>query len=156
MTTQLLIVEDDINLGFVLADYLRNKDFLVDTAMDGQEAWEMLKQKHYDLLLLDIMMPKMNGWQLLKTIRESNNPIPVIITSAKTDREDILKSYALGCDDYVTKPYSMDILICKITAVLRRVQAGQANAETDFDLAGLHFDSTLQLLGDKRLSSREN
>jgi DNA-binding response OmpR family regulator len=156
MTTQLLIVEDDINLGFVLADYLRNKDFLVDTAMDGQEAWEMLKQKHYDLLLLDIMMPKMNGWQLLKTIRESNNPIPVIITSAKTDREDILKSYALGCDDYVTKPYSMDILICKITAVLRRVQAGQANAETDFDLAGLHFDSTRQLLGDKRLSSREN
>ena len=65
MTTQLLIVEDDINLSFVLADYLRNKDFLVDTAMDGQEAWEMLTQKHYDLLLLDIMMPKMNGWQLL-------------------------------------------------------------------------------------------
>ena len=156
MTTQLLIVEDDINLSFVLADYLRNKDFLVDHAKDGQEAWEMLTQKHYDLLLLDIMMPRTNGWQLLKMIRESNNPIPVIITSAKTDREDILKSYALGCDDYVTKPYSMDILICKIAAVLRRFQAGQANAETDFDLAGLHFDSTRQLLGDKRLSSREN
>ena len=156
MTTQLLIVEDDINLSFVLTDYLRNKDFLVDHAKDGQEAWEMLTQKHYDLLLLDIMMPRTNGWQLLKMIRESNNPIPVIITSAKTDREDILKSYALGCDDYVTKPYSMDILICKITAVLRRFQAGQANTETDFDLAGMHFDSTRQLLGSKRLSSREN
>ena len=106
MTTQLLIVEDDINLGFVLADYLRNKDFLVDTAMDGQEAWEMLKQKHYDLLLLDIMMPKMNGWQLLKTIRESNNPIPVIITSAKTDREDILKSYAY----YSIRIYTIGLL----------------------------------------------
>ncbi len=156
MTTQLLIVEDDINLSFVLADYLRNKDFLVDTAMDGQEAWEMLTQKHYDLLLLDIMMPKMNGWQLLKMICESNNPIPVIITSAKTDREDIIKSYNLGCDDYVTKPYSMDILICKIKAIIRRIHANQTNAETDYDLAGLHFDSTRQLLGEKRLSSREN
>ena len=116
-TTYILLLEDDINLSTVLADYLRSKGYAVDTAMDGKEGWEMLSHKHYDILLTDIMMPRMNGLQVLKNLRDGNNPIPVIIVSAKNDREDIIKGYNLGCDDYVTKPYSMDILICKIEAV---------------------------------------
>ena len=99
VTSQILLVEDDINLSFVLADYLRNKEFQVDLASNGQEALSMLSMKKYDIILLDIMMPVMNGWQLLKQLQESSNQIPVIVTSARTDREDILKTYALGCDD---------------------------------------------------------
>lgn len=155
-TTYILLLEDDINLCTVLADYLRSKGYAVDAAYDGQEGWEMLSHKHYDMLLTDIMMPRMNGWQLLKNLRESNNPIPVIVVSAKNDREDLIKGYNLGCDDYVTKPYSMDILICKIEAVLRRYHASDNVNEMEFDLNGLHFDAVRQTLGEVRLSSREN
>ena len=83
VTSQILLVEDDINLSFVLADYLRNKEFQVDLASNGQEALSMLSMKKYDIILLDIMMPVMNGWQLLKQLQESSNQIPVIVTSAK-------------------------------------------------------------------------
>lgn len=155
-TTHLLLLEDDINLCTVLADYLTSKGYTVDTAYDGQEGWEMLNHKHYDLLLTDIIMPRMNGWQLLKHLRESNNPIPVIIVSAKNDREDIIRGYNLGCDDYITKPYSMDILICKIEAVLRRYHANDHEEQMEFDLNGVPFDAVRQTLGEKRLSSREN
>ena len=82
--------------------------------------------------------------------------IPIIVLSAKTDREDIIRGYQLGCDDYLTKPFSMDILICKIEAILRRYRMASQTDEMEFDLNGLHFDAVRQTLGDKRLSSREN
>lgn len=156
MVTNILLIEDDINLNTVLADYLRSRGYEVETAADGQEAWEFLSKKHYDIILSDIMMPNMNGWQLLKSLRDANNLTPVIITSAKTDREDIIRGYQLGCDDYVTKPYSMDILICKIEAIVRRCHAKDKNENMDFDLDGIHFDAIRQTLGNQHLSSREN
>lgn len=158
MTTinHILLAEDDVNLSTVLADYLRSRDFQVTTAADGQEAWETLSKKHFDVLLTNISMPKMNGWQLIKTVRDSNQQLPIIIISAKTDREDIIRGYQLGCDDYLTKPFSMDILICKIEAILRRYRMGNQTNEMEFDLSGLHFDAVRQTLGDRRLSSREN
>lgn len=156
MVTNILLIEDDINLNTVLADYLRSRGYEVETAADGQEAWEFLSKKHYDIILSDIMMPNMNGWQLLKSHRDANNLTPVIITSAKTDREDIIRGYQLGCDDYVTKPYSMDILICKIEAIVRRCHAKDKNENMDFDLDGIHFDAIRQTLGNQHLSSREN
>jgi len=155
-TTHILLIEDDINLNAVLCDYLRSKGYIVDSALDGHEGWELLLKKHFDLVLTDIMMPRMNGWQLLKTLRESSHQVPVIIISAKTDREDILRGYDLGCDDYVTKPYSMDILICKIEAVLRRYRSGDKTHEMEFDLDGVRFDAIRQTLGEQHLSSREN
>jgi DNA-binding response OmpR family regulator len=155
-TKHILLVDDDLNLSTVLADYLRSKEYHVETAPNGVEAWELLSKKHFDILLTDIAMPKKNGWQLLKTVRESNQLLPVIILSAKTDREDIIRGYQLGCDDYVTKPFSMDILICKMEAILRRYAIGQQPDLMEFDLDGLHFDAVRQTLGDKRLSSREN
>lgn len=158
MTTinHILLAEDDVNLSTVLADYLRSRDFQVTTAADGQEAWETLSKKHFDVLLTNISMPKMNGWQLIKAVRDSNQQLPIIIISAKTDREDIIRGYQLGCDDYLTKPFSMDILICKIEAILRRYRMGNQTDEMEFDLSGLHFDAVRQTLGDRRLSSREN
>lgn len=158
MTTinHILLAEDDVNLSTVLADYLRSRDFQVTTAADGQEAWETLSKKHFDVLLTNISMPKMNGWQLIKAVRDSNQQLPIIIISSKTDREDIIRGYQLGCDDYLTKPFSMDILICKIEAILRRYRMGNQTNEMEFDLSGLHFDAVRQTLGDRRLSSREN
>lgn len=152
----ILLVEDDLNLSTVLADYLQSKEYQVTTAANGQEAWELLSHKHFDILLTDISMPKKNGWQLMKSVRESGMQIPIIVLSAKTDREDIIRGYQLGCDDYLTKPFSMDILICKIEAILRRYRMASQTDEMEFDLNGLHFDAVRQTLGDKRLSSREN
>ncbi len=152
----ILLVEDDISLSTVLADYLQSKDYQVQTAPNGQEAWELLNKRHFDILLTNISMPKMNGWQLLKTVRDSGQLMPVIIISAKTDREDIIRGYHLGCDDYVTKPFSMDILICKIEAILRRYAIGSQSDMMEFELDGVRFDAVRQTLGTKRLSSREN
>ena len=154
--TNILLVEDDANLSTVLADYLRSKNYVVETANNGKEAWELIPIKHYDLIISDITMPKMNGFELLKLIRELQTPLPVIMLTAKTDREDVIRAYDLGCDDYMTKPFSMDILICKIEAVLRRYRFGQETSQTEWQLGNLVFDSVRQQLGEQHLSSREN
>lgn len=156
MITNILLIEDDINLNTILADYLRSKEYVVETAVDGQEGWELISKKHFDIILSDIMMPNMNGWQFLKSLRDANNSTPLIFISAKSDREDIIKGYQLGCDDYVTKPYSMDILIHKIEAIVRRCRIVNKTNDTEFDLDGQHFDAIRQTLGDQHLSSREN
>lgn len=154
--TNILLVEDDVNLQTVLADYLRSKDYVVEQASNGAEAWDLIMIKHYDLVISDIMMPKTNGYELLKLIRQKSEKLPVIMLSAKTDRDDIIRAYELGCDDYVTKPFSMDILICKIDAVVRRCRVSSASEQTAWPLGELMFDSVRQQLGDKHLSSREN
>ena len=154
--TNILLVEDDASLSTVLADYLRSKGYTVETAHNGKEAWELILIKHYDLIISDIMMPKMNGYELLKLIRAQYSHLPVIIVSAKTDRDDIISAYDLGCDDYMTKPFSMDILICKIEAVLRRARMTHESEQTEWQLGDIVFDSVRQLLGDTHLSTREN
>ena len=154
--TNILLVEDDANLSTVLADYLRSKNYIVEIANNGKEAWELIPIKHYDLIISDITMPKMNGFELLKLVRELQTPLPVIMLTAKTDRDDVIRAYDLGCDDYMTKPFSMDILICKIEAVLRRYRLGQETTQTEWQLGDVFFDSVRQQLGKQHLSSREN
>lgn len=154
--TNILLVEDDASLSTVLADYLRSKDYIVETAINGKEAWELILVKHYDVIISDIMMPRMNGYELLKLIRSQYSELAVLMLTAKTDRDDIIHAYELGCDDYVTKPFSMDILICKIEAVLRRSRCLQESDQTEWQLGDFTFDSVRQLLGEQHLSSREN
>lgn len=154
--TNILLVEDDASLSTILADYLRSKGYTVETASNGKEAWELILVKHYDLVISDIMMPKMNGFELLKLLRAQHITLPVIMLSAKTERDDIMLAYELGCDDYVTKPFSMDILICKVEAVLRRFRMTNESKQTEWQLGELVFDSVRQLLGNQHLSSREN
>ena len=156
MTTHILIIEDDVTLSTVLADFLRGKGYVVEAANNGEEGWNMANKSHYDLLLSDIMMPRMNGWQLLKALRDNNNFVPFIFLTAKIDREDIIRGYELGCDDYVLKPYSLDILVCKMEAVLRRCRMQKENSDTEFELNGKRFDSVRQTLDGKHLSTREN
>lgn len=154
--TNILLVEDDANLSIVLADYLRSKDYVVENATNGKEAWDLLLVKRYDLVISDIMMPKMNGFELLKLIRSQYLDLPVVMLTAKIDRDDVLRAYELGCDDYVTKPFSMDILICKIEAVLRRYRFCLDSEQVEWQLGDLRYDSVRQQLGDRHLSSREN
>ena len=154
--TNILLVEDDINLSTVLADYLRSKGYVVEQANNGAEAWDLILIKDYDLIISDIMMPKMNGYELLKLIRQKHDRLPILILSAKTDRDDIIRAYELGCDDYVTKPFSMDILICKIEAIMRRSRKYMESYQSEWLLGNLLYDSVRQQLGDKHLSTREN
>lgn len=154
--TNILLVEDDASLSTVLADYLRSKDYTVETANNGKEAWELIMIKHYDLVISDIMMPRMNGFELLKLVRAQYPDMPMIMLTAKVDRDDIMHAYELGCDDYVTKPFSMDILICKMEAVLRRCRVRLETEQTEWQLGDLLFDSVRQQIGDQHLSSREN
>lgn len=154
--TNILLVEDDVNLSMVLADYLRSKDYVVEQAHNGAEAWDLILIKHYDLVVSDIMMPTMNGFELLKLIRQKYEKLPVVMLSAKIDRDDIIRAYEMGCDDYVTKPFSMDILICKINAVIRRCRVYMESDQTIWQLGQISYDSVRQQLGERHLSSREN
>lgn len=156
MQTNILLVEDDANLSTVLADYLRNKEYIVEIANNGKEAWELIGIKHYDIILSDITMPKMNGFELLKLVRDQYPLLPIVMLTSKTGRDDIIRAYRLGCDDYVTKPFSMDILICKIEAILRRYYLRQETEQTEWQLGDVVFDSVRQQLGEQHLSSREN
>ena len=90
--THILLVEDDASLSTVLADYLRSKQYVVETAADGKDAWDLIRIKRYDLVVSDIMMPKMNGYDLLKLIRQQQLELPVIMLTAKSDRDDIILS----------------------------------------------------------------
>ncbi len=152
----IILCDDDISLSSVLSEYLSNADFIVESVHSGEEALERIHASYHDLCLLDINMPGMSGFEVLSQLRKSENDIPVIMLSARQAREDIMRAFQLGCDDYVTKPFSMDILICRIQAVVRRYKASSESAATSFMLGSVTFDSVRQTIGDRHLSSRES
>lgn len=117
---KVLVVEDDPNLGQILSDYLRLKKYDPILAEDGEAGLEKFKIHDFDLCLLDIMMPKMDGFTLAKEIRNLNKEIPIIFLTAKSMKEDAIAGLKIGADDYVTKPFSMEELLLRINAVLRR------------------------------------
>jgi len=152
----ILLCEDDANLASVITEYLRANQFAVDIATNGQEGQEAVLAKNYDLCIASVAMPEKNGLEMVQELRESGKYLPVILVSDRDDKDSIIAGYQAGCDDYITKPFSMDILICKINAFLRRMELDEDNQQTIFQLGNVTFDSVRQLLGDKRLSSREN
>lgn len=152
----ILIADDDLNLTTVLAEYLRDRELNVELAGDGEEALARLRSHSYDLCLLDINMPLKNGFAVLQTLRKEQNDTPVFIFSARNAREDMLRAYALGCDDYITKPFSMEVLLCKIQAYLRRQALAHSVPDTQFRLGDVLFDSVRQTLGHMRLPARES
>ncbi|HEX8517864.1 MAG TPA: response regulator transcription factor [Bacteroidia bacterium] len=118
---KILLAEDDLNLGLLLVEFLETEDFEVKLCKDGEIAFRAFRANTFDLCLLDVMMPKLDGFSLAKQIRISNKDIPIIFISAKSLKEDKLKGYGLGADDYVTKPFDEDELLWKIKAVIRRI-----------------------------------
>ncbi|MCC6840182.1 MAG: response regulator transcription factor [Flavobacteriales bacterium] len=160
--TRLLLCEDDPNLGMLLAQYLQAKGYQVELRQDGQAGWEAYKEGGFDLLLLDIMMPLKDGFTLAREIRRQDDQTPIIFLTAKNMRQDTLEGFESGADDYLTKPFSMEELLFRINAVLRRSREVSKPAErpTKFNLGKYVFDARKQLLssptGERNLTTKEN
>ncbi len=159
---KILIVEDDPNLGQILGEYLELKGYVTYLEMDGEAAWKAFKEKLLDLCILDIMMPKMDGFTLAAKIREINQDLPIIFLTAKSMKEDTIKGLKIGADDYVTKPFSMEELLLRIRAVLRRTRKEQNEAESQraCRIGKYHFNFDTRILksenSEQRLTTKES
>lgn len=158
---KLLVVEDDPNLGDILKEYLEMKGYEPTLCRDGDEGWNKFKKDKFDLCLLDIMMPKKDGFTLAKEIKKVQEDLPILFLTAKNQKDDIIEGLKIGADDYLTKPFSMEELLLRITAILRRTQKSteivplKTYAFGDFVL---HYDE--QFIegpgGKHKLTSKEN
>jgi DNA-binding response OmpR family regulator len=158
---KVLLAEDDVNLGNLLCDYLKAKGYHTVLAANGEEAFNLFAKGSYNLCLLDVMMPIKDGFTVAKEIRKINEKIPIIFLTAKSMKEDTLQGFEAGADDYITKPFSMEELLARITAVLRRAYGGSEEQEqTDFIIGKYLFDyKKRNLTKDKvsqKLTSKEN
>lgn len=145
---RVLLVEDDPNFGTVLKDYLSLNNYNVTHAKDGLEGLIMFKNNDYDICILDVMMPRKDGFSLAKDIRSKNKDIPIIFLTAKTLKEDILKGYQVGADDYLNKPFDSEVLLYKINAILQR-KSDEKNADDDkieFEIGDFHLNTNLRQL----------
>ena len=159
---RVLVVEDDPNLGKILMDYLSTKDYMVDLGVDGEEGLEKFVNGNYDILILDIMMPKKDGFSLAQDIRKIDKSIPIIFLTAKSQKENIIKAFKLGADDYLTKPFSIDELLARMIAVMKRIpKKKEKKLEEKFDFANFTFVHNQNLLIDNKgkehqLTTKEN
>jgi DNA-binding response OmpR family regulator len=156
MATRILIIDGDISLSTVLGDYLVSRGYKAQTVETGKAALEMLTNEHWDVVLTELQGIGINGYELLKDIRHRLPEVPLLVLTTRHDREDQMRAFQLGCDDYQTKPFSMDILICRIEAVLRRARAREESKQRVFDLNGHSFDATHQTFDGQHMSSRES
>ncbi|MCG1035422.1 response regulator transcription factor [Polaribacter sargassicola] len=145
---KILLVEDDPNFGTVLKDYLALNDYNVTHAKDGIEGLIMFKNSEYDLCILDVMMPRKDGFSLAQDIRVTNREVPIIFLTAKTLKEDVLKGYAVGADDYLNKPFDSEVLLHKIKAILQRKETdiSTESEQFEFTIGGFFFNSKLRQL----------
>ena len=158
---RILLVEDDPNFGAVLKDYLSINNFDVTLATNGNFGWTQFNNKKFDLVILDIMMPEKDGFSLAEDIRKSGSNIPFIFLSARALKEDMIRGFKIGADDYIVKPFDSELLILKIRAVLGR-SSGDPNISDivdEFIIGNYRFTySTRELVINdevKRLSPRE-
>ena len=119
---RILLCEDDENLGMLLREYLQTKGYDCDLQPDGEAGYKAFTRNKYDLCVLDVMMPKKDGFALAADIRAMNTEVPIIFLTAKSMKEDILQGFKLGADDYLSKPFSMEELLYRIESILRRVR----------------------------------
>ncbi len=145
--TRILLAEDDENLGSLLKEYLNIKGYETELYPDGNKAFKGFIKEHFDLCILDIMMPGKDGFTVAKEIRLINSDIPIIFLTAKSLKEDVLEGFTIGADDYITKPFSMEELLYRIEAILRRTKHGLDGGSLDvFQLGNYNFDARKQLL----------
>ncbi len=125
MDKRILIVEDEWKLRRIASDFLKKEGFTVIEAEDGEQALDYIVSQNFDLIILDLMLPKINGWELLKEIRIKDSTLPVIMLTARGSEEDILKGYEMKADEYIVKPVSMKVLVAKVKAFLRIHSLGE-------------------------------
>lgn len=158
---KLLVVEDDTNLGDILKEYLEMKGYEPTLCRDGEEGWNKFKKDKFDLCLLDIMMPKKDGFTLAKEIKKVQEDLPILFLTAKNQKDDIIEGLKIGADDYLTKPFSMEELLLRVNAILRRThKSGEISPLKVYTFGDfiLHYDE--QILegpqGKNKLTSKEN
>jgi len=156
---KILLVEDDRNFGDVLCSYLEMNNFDITLATDGAVGLEHFQRGEYDLCILDVMMPKKDGFTLGKEIREKDGEVPIIFLTAKTLKDDIIQGFQVGADDYITKPFDSEELLYRIQAVLKRSKQEKPEEPEEFTIGAYHFNFPLRILnhnGDKaKLSPKE-
>lgn len=144
---KILLAEDDQNLGMLLREYLIAKGYDTDLFSDGESAYHGFVKGQYSLCLLDVMMPKKDGFTLAKDIRLINTNIPIVFLTAKNLKEDVIEGFKIGADDYMTKPFSMEELIFRIEAILRRFSTEQQSTDQSIFRIGMFtFDAQKQIL----------
>ena len=162
MNNRVLVVEDDKNLGKVLTDYLTSKNYLVQLAEDGEIGFDFFTNNDYDIIILDVMMPKKDGFSLAKDIRKMNKDIPIIFLTAKSHKENIIKAFNLGADDYLTKPFSIEELLLRMDAVLKRtVKIDKIELDDNFIIGSYTYHHNQNLLisssgTNYKLTTKEN
>ena len=158
----ILLVEDDENLGRMLTDYLRIKDMKVSWLKDGESGFKAFTEDEFDICLLDVMMPKKDGFTLAKEIRQQSSKTPIIFLTAKSMEEDLKEGFKSGADDYITKPFSMEVLLMRIEAIMRRVDEmkNQLAQKKEFKIREYQFFPEKRIIEkngeSKKLTSKEN
>jgi len=158
---KILLCEDDTNLGMVLKNYLELNEYDVILERDGRLGLAAFQREKFDICLLDVMMPNMDGFTLAEEIRDVDPDIPLFFLSAKTMKDDIIQGYKLGADDYITKPFDSEVLLLKIKAILKRnEEENRISDNIEFDLGKYHFNPKLRELKHdgltQTLSPKEN
>ena len=158
---RILLAEDDENLGLLLKEYLQAKDYEVDLFKDGEKAYKGFQNKYFDICILDVMMPIKDGFSLARDIRMSDSSMPILFLTAKSMKDDVLEGFSAGGDDYMTKPFSIEELLMRIEAILRRTRKDSiAPGQNIFQVGKYNFDAIKQILqiGDesRKLTTNES
>lgn len=156
---KILLAEDDANLGNLLSTFLKAKDFDVTLCVNGEIALERYKDQVFDFIILDVMMPILDGYSVAKEIRETDQETPILFLTAKSMQDDKLKGFSTGADDYMTKPFSMEELIARVNAILKRSYKSNKK-QTEYSVGDITFDYTSQIITingvNQKLTTKEN
>ena len=157
---KILLVEDDVNLGLLLSEYLKAKGFPVTLKQDGKQGYDEYIRGDYNFLIFDVMVPEKDGFTLAREIREIDDAIPILFLTAKSMKEDKLEGFKAGGDDYVTKPFSMEELLARIKAILKRAGQKDEVEKGPFEVGRFEFDPDNRMLKEKdkvvKLTTKEN
>jgi DNA-binding response OmpR family regulator len=140
----IFLVEDDLSFGSVMKSYLEINDYSVTWVDDGKYAIDKFRSGKYHICILDVMLPNVDGFTIGREIRIIDKDIPMVFLTAKALKEDILKGYNLGADDYITKPFDTEVLLCKISAIIKRQTTNPGSDEVIFKIGSYRFDSKLR------------
>jgi|TARA_B100000767_G_scaffold78187_1_gene74883 DNA-binding response OmpR family regulator len=143
---KVLLVEDDSNLGSITSDYLKAKGFNCTWEINGELGYREFVKNQYDIVILDVMMPVKDGFSTAKDIRGIDKKVPIIFLTAKSMKEDTLKGFEIGADDYITKPFNMEELTARISAILKRVSSVTETHFDDIKIGKLTFNPKMQIL----------
>lgn len=158
---KILLAEDDPNLGSIIREYLDAKGFHTHLCSNGEDALKHFTREKWNICIFDVMMPQMDGFTLAREIRKLNKDTPIVFLTAKSMKEDTIEGFKSGADDYITKPFSMEELLLRIKAILKRTEkSGDDDQIQEFQIGKYHFKPMLQqlMLGDQvqKLTSRES